>query len=155
MKRHLFLIAFLFAASTAHAEDDQSNMKQMVIVESTKQYEAAMKTAAKAAAHFKLPLQMEGLSANETTGLTYSKAECKKQLANWPCYDPRGPSDDGAFVSVEYSSAFVGWNKGYYVVIITHAYSGDPVIEATLKRAKKLWPDAYTKSTEVYVGCSQ
>lgn len=155
MKRHLFLIAFLFAASTAHAEDDQSNMKQMVIVESTKQYEAAMKTAAKAAAHFKLPLQMEGLSANETTGLTYSKAECKKQRANWPCYDPRGPSDDGAFVSVEYSSAFVGWNKGYYVVIITHAYSGDPVIEATLKRAKKLWPDAYTKSTEVYVGCSQ
>ena len=155
MTRHLFLTALLLAAGTAHGEGDQANMKQLVIVESTKQYEAAMKTAAKAAAYFKLPFQMEGLSANETTGLTYSKAECKKQRADWPCYDPRGPSDDGAFVSVEYSSAFLGWNKGYYVVVVTHAYSGDPLIEATLKRAKKQWPDAYTKTTEVYVGCSQ
>ncbi len=65
----------------------------------------------------------------------------------------RGRYDDGAYISIEYSSAFNGWTDGYYVVIAASAEKSDPVINKTLNKAKKRWKDAYAKSAEIWLGC--
>lgn len=124
--------------------------KGMLIVLSTKNYADAKRIAAEAAKKLSVKLDLRELVPNKETGLTYSKADCENE-GGFPCYISRGRYDDGDYVSIEYSNAFNGFVKGYYIVI---AASGNKDITSpALIKAKKIYPSAYVKQADVYIGC--
>ena len=154
MKRTFFWLVGLLATPPALGEPTEPWVtKKLVILQSTKSYESAKKTATAAGKHLKKPVRLRDLKPNKKRGLTHSKKECAENGYNWPCYVSRGRYDDGAYISIEYSSAFNGWTDGYYVVIAASAEKSDPVINKTLNKAKKRWKDAYAKSAEIWLGC--
>jgi hypothetical protein len=69
----------------------------------------------------------------------------------YPQYYSRGRYDNGEYISIEYSNAFTGFAKGYYIVV---AYSGENIeAKKTLKKVKPFFKSAYIKQTDVYIGC--
>ena len=128
--------------------------KSFVIVASVKTYEEAQAKAKEASTKLNFRLDLRGLSPDKKTGLTFSKKICDEEWGSDPCYLPRGRYDDGKYVSIEYSSAFKHFAKGYYVVIIANGDEKSPVVIDAHKVAKKKgYSDAYIKSDEVYLGC--
>jgi hypothetical protein len=128
--------------------------KQVLILMSTRDYQAALKRAAEAAAALALRLKTNDLKADRTLGLTWPKEKCENSGWGYPCYPSRGRYDDGAFVSVEYSSAFGGFKPGFYIVVAAmESANSQEFVPATLKKARTAYPDAYVKTTPVYMGC--
>jgi hypothetical protein len=145
-------LLFLFAGAVA-AQDmaEPFENKELVIVRSTKSYADALATAQKAKQALGLKLDLRGLKATKSTGLTFSKADCES--FGYPCYIARGRGDDGDYISIEYSSQYAGFAQGYYIVVIASGAAGDPLLKSTLVKAKKKYKDAYKKKSRVYVGC--
>lgn len=85
-------------------------------------------------------------------GLSFPDTVCFNNGWEAPCYLARGRWDDGEYVSIEWSDAFSGFSKGYYIVVVS---SGDDLerIKKRLNVVKRFVPNAYIKSTDVYVGC--
>jgi len=147
----LFFCCVIIPAPTLFAQDEQPYVKKyFVIVQSVKDYSKAKTTAVKIAGSLKQKLDLRNLKPNKTAGLTYSKKDCENE-GGYPCYFSRGRYDNGDYVSIEWSNAFEGFAKGYYIVII---YSGDKE-EATaiLKKAKPFFKDTYIKQASIYMGC--
>jgi hypothetical protein len=112
-----------------------------------------LNTAKTAAAKLKFKLDLRDLKKNPDTGLSWNKKICEDEWDEYPCYVARGRYDDGDYVSIEYSDAYSGFQKGYYIVIISSGEKGVPEIKSALIKAKKYYKDAYAKTTKVYVGC--
>jgi hypothetical protein len=133
--------------------------KDIIILRSTKDYRTALATAKQAATRLHKKLDLRGLTPNKKIGLTMSKADCIGSGVGddlgYPCYPARG--DGSAFnddyVSIEYSDAYKGFAKGFYVVIaaMTDVKSAD--MRAQLAQINKLYPDAYAKRTYIWFGC--
>lgn len=148
----------LFLLSIATAQDpDFYQDRTFVIAASEKSFSQAMLKAAVLAEKTGLLLNMGGVvfDPNQTNthggGLTYPRSECDSNGWGYPCYVARGRWDSGEYISIEHSSAIQGFTPGLYVVI---ANTGSPAeVAPTLAKVKKAVPDAYTKSTQVYVGC--
>jgi hypothetical protein len=159
----LIFSAFIFlfvGTSEAFGDDDEAFWmadKRMVILQSTKSYASAKKTAKRAAKKLGLKLKLRGLVSHPKSGLTESKALCMSlddgYPGHYPCYWPRGRWDDGAYISIEYSTAIRGFRDGYYIVVAASDYDGSALIERILKKARRTWKDAYAKKAEVYMGC--
>ena len=69
------------------------------------------------------------------------------------CYVARGRFDDGEYISIEYSSAYEAFAAGYYVVLAASGFKGNGAIHATLDRVRLKYPDAYIKTSRVYLCC--
>ena len=134
-------------------EQSQYQMKRLVILQSTKDIDAARATAAAAAETLSLPLQLNDVEPHPTLGLSHSAQVCEANGYSWPCYMPRGRHDDGAYISIEHSGAFETFAEGYFIVVAASAAGRDPVIRRTLRAAKGQWLTAYSKQTSEYVGC--
>ena len=110
----VFVVSVFFSAASAAPEamtqediiQSQYQLKRLVILQSTKEFEAASKTARLAAEKLGVPLQLGDLAPHAKLGLTHNKSECEGNGFNWPCYMPRGRYDDGAYISIEHSTAF-------------------------------------------------
>lgn len=126
--------------------------KQFVIVKSTKNYADALTSAKAAAERIPLKLDLRDLVPISKTGLTFSKNACTEDGGDYPCYVSRGRYDDGSYVSIEYSNAFKGFAKGYYIVIVASG-SEKRDVEEVLKKARVIFPDSYVKGAEIYMGC--
>lgn len=152
MKKHILLIALITLSKFSFAQDESPYTKMsFVIIQSTKSYADAKATATKAAKALKLKLDLRNLKPHKTAGLTDTKKECEDNGWEYPCYVGRGRYDNGEYVSIEWSEAFYKFAKGYYIVIV---YSGEKKDASTaLKKAKKVFADAYSKEAEVYMGC--
>lgn len=152
MKKTITLIAAIFFISNICMAQDEKPFvtKSFVIVQSTKKYNEAKATAKKAALQLALPVDLRGLKPNKETGLTYADSVCADE-GGYPCYIARGRYDDGNFVSIEWSNAISGFAKGYYVVIVGAGAKEETAL--LLKKAKKVFKDAYVKQAEVYIGC--
>lgn len=158
MRKCVFLFVLLAAVHLAAQGQDSTDTqpfvkKDFLILLSTKSYEAALKTARSAASSLNLKLDLRGLKENKESGLTLSKEECLKYEVDYPGYYACGRWDDGAYVSIEYSDAYSGFTKGYYIVIAAGGDREEAEIQAAYKKAKLTYKDAYFKSTEVYLGC--
>ena len=127
--------------------------KEFVIIRSTADYEAALQTARSAATQLQLKLDLRDLKKNKESGLSFSKKICEEEWEEYPCYVARGRWDDGEYISIEYSDAYNGFRKGYYIVIIAGDEKGDAAVKTILQKAKKYYKDAYSKTTKVYIGC--
>lgn len=71
----------------------------------------------------------------------------------YPCYVPRGHYEDGSYISIEYSSSFLGFTEGYYIVVAASYELGNAQTKPMLTKAKKIIKDAYVKQSKVYTGC--
>jgi hypothetical protein len=152
-----FLVFFHTVVTNA---DDKSDPdidpwveKAFVIIKSTKSFTEANTIATEAATWLGLNLNFRGLSESKKIGLTFSRSICNEDGFSYPCYLARGRWDDSAYVSIEYSNAYRGFRKGYYIVVVASGYPNDSVVSDVLEKARKTYKDAYLKITKVYIGC--
>jgi hypothetical protein len=151
------LLSFI-AFSQIHAQEKSLDLsdfmftKYFAIIRSTTDYQEALTCARDAAKRLGWKLDLRGLSKNNETGLTFSKASCEEDGGTYPSYWPRGRYDDGEYVSIEYSSGYKEFRAGYYIVMIASGYEAKDVKRA-LAAAKRHFPDAYIRSSKVYMGC--
>lgn len=153
LKKSFFPFLFLFVLSANAQEEDMYIKKDFLILLSTKNYSAALAKAKQVAASQQLELKLRGLAENKTSGLSYSKEECEKKELDYPSYYARGRWDDGVYVSIEYSNAFSGFAKGYYIVIAASGSKDEAEIKTAYNKIKQACKDAYFKSSKVYIGC--
>jgi hypothetical protein len=151
------LLSFL-AFSPMHSQEKSLELsdfmvtKYFAIIRSTTDYQEALTCAKDAAKRLGWKLDLRGLSKCAETGLTFSKAVCEEGGGSYPSYMPRGRYDDGEYVSIEYSSEYTGFRNGYYIVMIASGHEAKAVKRA-LAAAIKYFPDAYVRSSKVYMGC--
>ena len=154
MKKIIFVIFCLTFSFVSNAQDNQDPLpyikKSFCIILSTKSYIEAKKCAIAAAKKTGLTTDFRGLEPNKKIGLTTPKLDVSEG-EEYPQYYSRGRYDDGEYFSIEYSNAFTGFAKGYYIVV---AYCGENAkAKATLKKVKPFYKSAYIKQTAIYVGC--
>ena len=149
------LLLTVLAAGGGSGQDEPSPWveKSFVILKSTSSYAEALSFTTTAATRLAVKLDLRELSANKKLGLTFPKAWCEGEWGEYPCYIPRGRHDDGVYLSIEHSSGYKGFTPGLYIVIMANGYKGDEQLGAALARARSVYPDAYAKTTSVYMGC--
>ncbi|MGI4872494.1 MAG: hypothetical protein ACRYFX_15110 [Janthinobacterium lividum] len=156
MSRYLLLPLLTLALPAAGQEIwNKAVPADIVILRSTKSYPAALQTARQAAAKLHLKLDLGGNQPNAQSGLTLSKADCASDGYDYPSYLARGNGliDDAPLVSVEYSTAYEGFAKGYYIVVAAVGAPGSAAVQRTKTAAQAYYPDAYAKRTRVWRGC--
>jgi hypothetical protein len=148
------VLLFSFIATNAQTETTEDRpfvKKSFLIILSSKNYTEAKKLAVKAASKLHVKLDLKGLKPNKESGLTFNSKECEGNGWDYPCYVSRGRYADGEFVTIDYSNAFNGFAKGYYIV--TTAGGDAALVKKALVKVKKLYKTAYIKQTEIYIGC--
>ncbi len=151
---NLFLLLFIISTATAQ-EFNTTVPKEIVILQSTKNYGTALKTAKEAAAHLGRKLDLGGNHPNKQLGLSMTKADCEDNAYEYPCYTARGDgsAENSDYISIEYSDAYEGFAKGYYIVVAAIAEPRSMMTKNTIAAAKKWYKDAYAKRTSVWRGC--
>jgi hypothetical protein len=155
--RFAMLCAFLLliCVTSVYAQDNFNTEvpKDIIILKSTKDYKAAIATAKQAASRLNKKLDLRGLSPNKKMGLTMSQADCEG--IGYPCYQARGDGNafNDSYISVEYSNAYKGFAKGFYIVVAAITSVKSASLKAQLAAINQLYPDAYAKRTYIWFGC--
>jgi len=157
-KKILSLCVFLATINVQiFAQEFNTNIdKQMLIISSTKNYEAAKDLAREAATKLKREWRMDQeLTPNKETGLTMSQKDCAASGWEYPCYGARGHGggQNTYYISVEHSDWYEGLSKGYYIVVAAIDDKNSSVLKENLRLVKKFYPDAYAKNITVWFGC--
>ncbi len=148
LRRTLLPLILFMATFQLHAQEGAVVTKYFLILASTTDYEEALAVAKEAAPKLNLKIDLKGYYPSEEEGLTTDET-CGCGLNHG--YIPRGRSDDGDYISIEYSGSFENFADGYYIVV---ASSGErKEVLKTRDQAKEFYPQAYAKSSKVYVGC--
>lgn len=156
--RCLFLALLLLSfISDARAQDKFNTLvpKEIVILRSTKSYDAALKSAQDASVRLRKKLYLQGYRPNKQNGLSLSKSDCEGDGFDYPCYVARGDgaADSSNYISIEYSNAYEGFAKGFYMVVAAIGDVRSPIVNNALISARKIYADAYSKKTRVWFGC--
>jgi hypothetical protein len=150
------LFCLLLSISALAQEDfNVSVPKNIVILQSTRDYNAALAGARQAATKLKRPLKLSDNHPNKELGLSLTKADCEGNGYDFPCYLPRGNgmAEDSDYISIEYSDGYEGFAKGYYIVVAALANPNSANLRQTLARVRQAYPGAYAKRTAVWRGC--
>ncbi len=161
LKKIFFVLTILNSIFVnAQTKDECYIDKEFVIILSSKNYAETLKFATEAAKKLNIKLDLRNLIPCQDTnlGLTFLPAICIEETKDYEkvdstCYLARGRFDDGVYVSIEYSSAYLNFKEGYYIVIIASGEKNDATLKATLANAKIHYKDAYRKSSKVYMCC--
>ena len=161
MIRTVFILMFLFPLFTiAQSNNDCIVKKDFLIIHSGKNYRTALAVAQKASKELNIKMDLRELSPVTDTalGLSLPYISCKSMYEDIVppdtcCYIARGRSDDGEYISIEYSSAYDGFARGYYIVIVSSGMKAENGMKKLLNRVKTKFKDAYIKSSWVYVCC--
>lgn len=127
--------------------------RDFLILASTTDLNEAVAIARSAAQKTGLAYKDNGLKTDKSIGATFPADSCKSYGFEFPCYVARGRYDDGGYVSVEYSNAYDGFQKGYFIVVGANGYKDNEEFKQALKSMKKKYPKSYVKRTRVYLGC--
>ena len=142
----ILLLSFISLTSTM--VNGQTQKTSFLIIKSTKNYSSALKKAQLACNKLGWTLNLNGNYEDKENGLTNSEVcGCGEEHG----YIPRGRYDAGNFISIEYSSAYEGFTKGYYIVVISSGKREK--VQSVLAKVQKHYSDAYIKDSDVYVGC--
>lgn len=155
MKKILFITLFLVSLNSFAQMPECFVEKRFLIINSTKNYAFALQFAQKASKDLSIKLDLRDLGPTSDTaiGLSMPKDSCLKYWEDNTCYLARGRSDDGEYISIEYSNAFSGFARGYYIVVVASGLKKDPKMAASLKRVRAIYKDAYSKVSKVYMCC--
>jgi hypothetical protein len=134
-----FLVLVVTSSTTGASSDDDQPFypfadKQFVIVKTTRDFAEADAIAHVASAKLALRLGRSPVFPEAQHGLTFSKADCDAAGFDFPCYVPRGRWDDGEYVSIEWSSAYESFTRGYYVVIVSSGSRADRFGKASVRQ---------------------
>lgn len=154
--KYSFFICFLLLVSLSVSAQEAANptvRKDVLIAHSGRDYAKALAIAKKLSTQLQVKLDLRGLKPNKELGLSDSKVNCEEGFGFFPCYVPRGHYEDGSYISIEYSDAFEGFAKGYYIVVVAHYQTGQTAIKSLLTKTKRIIKDAYIKQTSLYTGC--
>ncbi|MGY3087237.1 hypothetical protein ACVWYF_000263 [Hymenobacter sp. UYAg731] len=150
----LACLAAIIPSQKLVAQEEPWVIKDVLILQSTKDYKAALISARQAAARLHILLDLKGYRPNAQSGLTMSKTVCADNGFEYPTYLARGREmEDAAYVSIEYSTGYNGFAKGFYLVVAAVGESGSPVVRNTSTAAHRWYNDAYAKRTQVWLGC--
>lgn len=145
----------LYSTNAVRAQDKYNTEvpTDIIILRSTKDYPTALATAKQATSRLHRKLDLRGLRPNNELGLTMSKTDCDE--IGYPCYPARGDGNalNDNYVSIEYSNAYKGFAKGYYIVVAAITNVKSASMKAQLAGINKLYPDAYAKQTYIWFGC--
>lgn len=161
MKKLFLLMLFLQSLYAFSQNNDECYVqKDFAIILSSKDYNSAYKIAVEASQKLNIKLDLRDLIPcnDPKLGLTFKPEICIEQTKEFEqidstCYIARGRFDDGIYVSIEYSSAYLNFREGYYIVIIGSGETKDANLVNTLNLAKKVYKDAYIKTSKVYMCC--
>jgi hypothetical protein len=126
---------------------------EFVIVKSTANYDEARGIAAEASKRLRAPMKLRDLAPTSKGGLSFPKGICEENGWDSPCYVARGRYDDGAYVSIEHTSGYPEFKPNFYIVVVASDRKGSALIKKTAREAQKIFPDAYTRVAQVYMGC--
>ena len=151
----IIFLSLALAAEPAEIDDSPWVDQSFVIVASEKSFDNALEKAGRISVQAGVPFDMQNVRfdpAHLSThgGLTHSEETCV-EFGEYPCYIPRGRWDAGIYLSVEYSSAIQGFTPGLYVVIAATGTKEE--MQPVLTTVQKAAPDAYLKTSSVYMGC--
>ena len=153
----IVVLSVLGLARMSRADDSDEPSpwvkKSFVILKSTGSYDEAHRFSIAAAKALDARLDLRDLSPDKKVGLTFSRKACQHEIGSFPCYWPRGRFDDGVYVSIEYSNGYKGFKDGLYIIILANGGTEDENIKSALRHARAVYPDAYVKTTAVYLGC--
>lgn len=152
MKNLIFLFLFAFGYSYSQ-EGDAYVKKDFLILMSTKYLDEAYKFARSVAAKTGFMFRDMKLTMDSLNGVTFPRDSCTAFGFEFPCYLARGRWDDGGYISIEYSDAYQGFTKGYFIVMAASGYKDQEEYSNAYKHVKKLYPKSYAKRTSVYMGC--
>jgi len=127
--------------------------RDFIILPAVASYAEARKVAGNAARRLGLKLDLRGARPDGRGGLTFSRADCKANDWEHPCYVPRGRDDDGAYVSVDEASRFFDAEADGYLVILGSGPKDDPSLRALAAKARSLFPTAEIRTDDVWQGC--
>jgi len=147
-----FMIVLAWVFAQGDIENDitsQSIEKDFLIVKTTTSYNEARKFVESFSQRSAISINLRALTYQDGIGLTPTKEECRQSGFSYPCYVPRGRYDDGNYLSIESSSNYAGFTKGYFIVVA----STGKVDNTFFLKIKHLIPDAYIKKSWVYMGC--
>ena len=123
-----------------------------VILRSSVSYRVAAETARAAARDLGVKLDLRGLVPHRTLGLTFAREVCQES-GDFPCYWPRGSTEDGLYVSVEHTSAYEDFEGDLFIVVLASGPRGSADIKTALRKARDRYPDVQVKSSRMYLGC--
>jgi hypothetical protein len=153
--RVLCFCILILSAVSVYAQDNFNTEvpKDIIILRSTKDYKTALTTAKQAASVLHKKLDLRSLKPNNQLGLTMSKTDCEEY--GYPCYLARGDGNafNDSYISIEYSNAYKGFAKGYYIVVAAITNVKSASMKAQLLAINKVYPDAYAKRTYIWFGC--
>ncbi len=133
--------------------------KDIIILSSTTDYKAALSLAKQASTRLNRKLDLRKLKPGPKGGLTLSEKECYGAGGGddlgYPCYWARGDGNaaNDDYISIEYSNAYKGFAKGYYIVVAGIADVKSAALKSRLTQIRRSYPDAYAKRTYVWFGC--
>jgi hypothetical protein len=156
-----FIYILLCCVTVSFAQDKYNTEvpKDIIILRSTKDYKTALATAKQAAGRLHKKLDLRGLNPYKKIGLTLSKADCYGSGGGddlgYPCYPARGDGNafNDDYVSIEYTDAYKGFAKGYYIVVAAITDVKSTAMKTQLSQINKIYPDAYAKRTFIWFGC--
>ena len=160
--RHLFYFFLLTVPILTIGQNNPEcySEKDFLIIQSTKDYKAALKVAQQAKKSLGMKLDLRELIPDKDTrsGLTLPADTCLKYSREYgeqdsTCYLARGQWDDGIYISIEYTNAYDNFTKGYYIVMVGSGLKKDQSLIQTLKKVKTKYSDAYIKTSKVYMCC--
>jgi hypothetical protein len=161
MQKLLLLIILTIPFLTkAQEKNDCMEKKDFLIIHSSKDYKSALLVAQKASKSLNINLDLRELSPVSDTaiGLSFPYLSCKSIYEDiippdTNCYIARGRSDDGDYISIEYSSAYSSFARGYYIVVVSSGLKASNSMKSLLAKVKTKFKDAYIKSSWIYVCC--
>ena len=147
--KSIIFVFFLFISLAGFCQEPYVE-KGIIIIHSSKDYESAKRVVKDANKQMNFKIDLRG----------YYKGKKQPLVTDQICgcgqkhdYVARGRWDDGNYISIEYSDRYQGFSKGYYIVVIASGDKDNEEMKKAWATAKGFYPDAYLKSTEVYIGC--
>mgnify|MGYP000844699870 FL=1 len=153
MKIRMLIVLFLFTKAASAQEFNSSVSKNIIILLSTKNYAVAKKFAVEAGKKLQKEVKFGGLTPNPKSGLTMNRTDC--ETFGYPCYIARGEGNaaNTNHISIEYSNAYEGFAKGYYIVVAGIADPKSEDLAMELQKIRRVYKNVYAKQTKVWFGC--
>ena len=147
--KYSFIIFSCWFTVNCIAQDIEMNIdKSFLIIQSTKNYNRALRKAQQACNELSYTLNLRNLYKDKKVGLASSEiCGCGEKHG----YIPRGRYDDGQYISIEYSDSFEAFSPGYYIVIVASGKRDE--LNKLLPVIKQDYSDAYIKNSKTYIGC--
>lgn len=145
-------LSFLFALTIytiSFGQYEATEQVGLIIIQTTDDYNEALKTAIKAEQSLNSEIQFKGTYFEE--GMLKNDIECGCGEAHG--YLRRGRFDHGMYISIEMAYDYTGGNEGEFHVIVGSHQMGNEELLKYLNEVKESFPKAYIHEERVYVGC--